>query len=74
MVILGYDNMCADGLNMLTDMNSIGKISHVLYQSMKGFFLYVYEIDGVLSVDVDPLWANGLKTIQPVAALFEVKK
>lgn len=71
---LGFDKPCADGLRMLCSLGSESHLSHVIYQSMKGFYRYVYEcVDGGLFLDADPTWYSALGsgvTIHPVAVLF----
>ena len=54
--------------------NSI-PIAHYHAQSMKGFFRYVYDFgDDGFFLDREPTDGDSLKTIHPVAVLFEAQK
>jgi len=70
-VKLGFDEPCADGLRMLCCIDLKSKVSHVLCQSMKGFYRYVYEReDGSFFYSGSPTYSIGGVTIHPIAALF----
>ena len=52
----------------------LGQI-HCTAQSMKGFFRYVYDFgDDGFFLDREPTDGDSLKTIHPVAVLFEAQK
>jgi len=68
---LGFDKPCADGLRMLCSLGSESHLSHVIYQSIKGFYRYVYEIDGLFT-RIEPIYSRSStgEMFTPVAVLF----
>lgn len=53
----------------LSEFGSIHK-SHTVAQSMRGFYRYVYLIDGVLETSKLPIWPSSQVSTHPIGALF----
>lgn len=70
-VELTFDKPCYDGLSMLSDPNGESKVSHVIYQSMKGFEGYVYEaLQCGFYKSIRPVDTIQGKIRHPVGVLF----
>jgi len=74
-VVLGYDEPDIDGVSLLCVLHNRSTVSHVLAQSMRGFYEYVYLVGDRLYSFKLPTDKDQDNTIQPVAVLFaEAKK
>lgn len=69
-VILEFDEPDIDGVSLLCVMHNRSTVSHVLAQSMKGFYEYVYFDGSEFYTYREPTDELAGKTITPIAVLF----